>query len=135
MAQVNTLSQSQLAKNTGLVAVAFDPKRIAGAILVPKGYSLTAAQVATLQAKMTADAAIEALKNSRRFIFPFDNRMVGLSVSSAALNVCCCLKTNKLCGVGIPPKSARGQALWFKHSLTAPMMLRAMHLPSLPTRP
>jgi hypothetical protein len=59
MASVNTLKNNLLSKNTGLVSKPFDPKRIAGAIITPKGYSLTAAQVATLQTKLAADAALD----------------------------------------------------------------------------
>jgi hypothetical protein len=70
MAQVNTILANTVAKNTGLVAKAFDPKRIAGALIVPKGYTLTAAQIATLQAKLTADAALDS-KTQR--IYPLSN--------------------------------------------------------------
>lgn len=59
MATVNTLKNNLLSKNTGLVSKPFDPKRIAGAIITPKGYSLTAAQVVTLQTKLAADAALD----------------------------------------------------------------------------
>jgi hypothetical protein len=70
MATVNSLQNSVSSKNLGLTTTFFDPKLIKGAFIVPKGYTLLAADVAALQTKLLADAAANG-KSAR--IYPIAN--------------------------------------------------------------
>ena len=71
MATLNTLAISSQAGNTGKQAAAFQPKNIVGAILTPKGYVLTAAKIAALQASLQADALASSKANRIFPIFGF----------------------------------------------------------------
>lgn len=70
MATVNTVPALQTAKNTGVPRTALDPKNIKGMFLTPKGLTLTALQVASLQTTLSG-LAFNASKSAR--IYPFAN--------------------------------------------------------------
>jgi hypothetical protein len=70
MATVNSLQNNISSKNTGLTSSFFDPKLIKGALIVPKGYIIAAADLATLQTKLLADAAND---NKASRIYPIAN--------------------------------------------------------------
>ena len=66
---VNNIYAALTPANTGIGQAQFDPKLIKGVLIVPKGYALTAAQVATLQTKLQNDAMNDS-KSSR--IYPIN---------------------------------------------------------------
>lgn len=70
MANLNELNCLTDAGNTGIGSCPLDFKQIVGAILTPKGYQLSAAQLADLQASLIADATTDT-KSAR--IFPIGN--------------------------------------------------------------
>lgn len=78
---INTIAQALSPSNVGIGAYQLDPKIIKGALIVPKGYALTGAQVATLQTKLVADTLNDA-KNLR--IYPIANFVETKDSSEAA---------------------------------------------------
>jgi hypothetical protein len=70
MATVNSLQNNVASRNVGLTTSFLDPRLIKGALIVPKGYTILAADLAALQTKLLADAAANS-KAAR--IYPIAN--------------------------------------------------------------
>lgn len=78
MATLSTVACITGAKNTNQGACTFDPKNFIGAFLCPAGYVIPAAQLATLQARLTLDSQLD---NKALRIYPVPN-FIGFKDSS-----------------------------------------------------